>query len=145
MDTIFVNKLPDHLFSEPFVIGREKDVVDADSQPRASLCNAFMLAEKGSDFARIWLSLMSEAYDGTWSNHSTILPYKLSREHPDWVHIEPAKTFYKHMWTKEGIQTLFRAVDPDIDGVVSFHLGNQVVGGIHMAKGFFKFPRWFDY
>lgn len=126
MDTIFVNKVPDRLFSKPFVIGREKDVVDADGQPRASLCNAFMLAEKGSDFARIWLSSMFEAYNGTWSNHSTILPCRLSREHPDWVHIEPAKTFYKHMWTKEGIHTLFNAVDSDTDGVVSFHLWNHL-------------------
>lgn len=127
MDTLFVNRIPDRLFAKPFVIGREEDVPDEEGRARASLCNAFMMAQKGSEFARAWLSSMTEAFDGSWSNHSTILPDRLSREHPDWVHIEPANTFYKHMWTPEGIHTLFKGVDRDTDGVVSFHLWNRGV------------------
>lgn len=126
MDTLFVSKIPQHLFSERFVIGREDDVADDQGTPRASLCNAFLMAEKASRFAEAWLSGMSGAFDGTWSNHSTILPEKLSREHPGWVHIEPPQTFYKHMWTPEGIRRLFVDVDPDIQGVVSFHLWNHL-------------------
>ena len=126
MDSLFVNKIPDDLFHKPFVIGREHDVADEQGHLRASLCNAFLMAQKGSDFATTWLSSMSGAFDGTWSNHSTILPERLSREHPDWVHIEPPDTFYKHMWTKEGIHTLFKGIDRDTDGVVSFHLWNHL-------------------
>jgi len=126
MDSIFVNKIPGRLFSESYVIGRENDVVDADGHARQSLCNAFMMAAKGSDFARAWLSSMYGAFDGTWSNHSTILPERLSRKHPEWVHIEPANTFYRHMWTPEGIHTLFKGVDRQTEGVVSFHLWNHL-------------------
>lgn len=126
MDSLFVNRIPDHLFSKPFVIGRENEVAGEDGRLRASLCNAFLMSEKGSQFAEAWLSSMSDAMDGSWSNHSTILPDKLSREHPGWVHIEPPETFYKHMWTPEGINRLFVEVDRDTKGVVSFHLWNHL-------------------
>jgi len=126
MDTLFVDRIPETLYSKPFVIGREDEVAGPDGKLRASLCNAFLMAEKGSLFAADWLSEMSGAFDGTWSNHSTILPDKLSREHPDWVHIEPQRTFYKHMWTPEGINRLFVEVDTDTTGVVSFHLWNHL-------------------
>lgn len=126
MDTLFVNRIPERLFSKPFVIGKENDVTDEQGRTRASLCNAFLMSEKGSAFAEAWLSEMSGAFDGTWSNHSTILPERLSRAHPDWVHVEPPETFYKHMWTREGIRRLFEETDTDTSGVVSFHLWNHL-------------------
>ncbi len=127
IDTLFVNTIPDHLFTKSFVLGREDDVIcQTTGQKRASLCNAFIMSEKGSDFARLWHSQMQEAFNGSWSNHSTLLPQKLSEEHPDLIHIEPVVTFYKYMWTREDIRRLLEECEKNIDGVVSIHLWSHL-------------------
>jgi hypothetical protein len=46
--------------------------------------------------------------------------------YPDLIHIEPARSFYKHMWTREGIQTLFEGCDTDFSGVYSIHLWSHL-------------------
>jgi hypothetical protein len=127
IDTIFVNPIPDMLYSKPFVLGREADVeCQTTGQVLPSLCNAFIMAEKGADFGRLWLKRMEEAFDGSWSSHSTLLPQRLSEVYPDLIHIEPARSFYKHMWTREGIQTLFEGCDTDFSGVYSIHLWSHL-------------------
>jgi hypothetical protein len=127
MDTIFVNPITPQLFSEQFVLGREDDVVDrATGEKRRSLCNAFIMAERGAEFGRLWLQAMENAFDGTWSRHSTLLPQELSQQRPDLVHVEPSRTFYKHMWTREGIATLFEGLDADYTGVLSMHLWSHL-------------------
>ena len=84
MDTLFVRPLPPHLFECPCVMGLER--LDS-SAPAASvggsMCNAFIMAEPGSAFIRLWLERMPAAFDGSWSAHSTFLPYALSREVPN--------------------------------------------------------------
>ncbi len=123
MDTIFVNPIPESLFCKPFVLGREDDVIrQGTKRARRSLCNAFILSEKGSAFGAKWLQEMDRAFDGTWSNHSTLLPQTLSERHPELIHIEPSRTFYRHMWTREGIRTLMEGCDADYSGMVSMHL-----------------------
>jgi len=127
MDTIFVNPIPAALFEERFVLGREDDVVVHETgESRRSLCNAFMMAEPGAEFGRLWLARMRDAFDGSWSNHSTVLPQVLSEERPEWIHVEPPRTFYKHMWTPAGIGTLLLGDDGDNEGVVSFHLWSHL-------------------
>jgi hypothetical protein len=127
IDTIFVRKIPDGLFEKPFVLGRENDITrQVTGRTRASLCNAFIMSQKEAAFARIWLSSMKEAFDGSWSNHSTLLPQELSERHPELIHIEPASTFYKHMWTRSGIYTLLEGCDRTFDGIVSMHLWSHL-------------------
>lgn len=127
MDTIFVNPIPSRLFSEPFVLGREDDIVDQTTgQVRRSLCNAFIMSERGSEFGRLWSQTMEKSFDGSWSRHSTLLPQELSERHGDLIHVEPSRTFYKHMWTREGIATLLEGLDPDYSGVVSMHLWSHL-------------------
>lgn len=123
IDTIFVNPIPEHLYMQPFVLGKEPDIIcQTTGQQKPSLCNAFIMAEKDARFGRLWLTQMKEAFDGTWSNHSTVLPSRLSRQYPELVHIEPQRSFYKHAWTQEGIHTLLQGRDHDMQGVVSMHL-----------------------
>ena len=123
IDTLFVNPIPERLYLQPFVLGKEPGVpCRRTGRLQPSLCNAFIMAEKDAAFGQIWLDQMTSAFDGTWSNHSTLLPYRLSCQYPELIHIEPQKTFYKHPWTKEGINTLFQGCDRDFDGVVSMHL-----------------------
>jgi hypothetical protein len=127
IDTIFVSKIPERLFAKQFVLGREDDVVSWETGvARPSLCNAFIMAEKEAAFGVRWLGEMESAFDGSWSNHSTLLPRELSERYPELIHIEPSGTFYKHMWTREGIRTLLEGCDPDFTGVVSMHLWSHL-------------------
>lgn len=127
IDTIFVKRIPTILFSMPFVLGREDNVYCFRAkQFRPSLCNAFIMSEKGSEFARIWLERMKREFDGSWSEHSTFLPQTLSELFPTLIHVEPSRSFYKHMWTKEGIRTLLEEGDKDYEGVFNMHLWSHL-------------------
>ncbi|MBP7864583.1 MAG: glycosyl transferase [Acidobacteria bacterium] len=123
MDTLFVRPLPEALYQKPFVIGREQDVADGPGQaPRPSLCNALLMAEPGAAFARHWREAMETVFDGTWSRHSTGLPWQLSQIHPSMVHLEPEQTFFPYMWTREDLHRLLEAAEEAPDGACSIHL-----------------------
>lgn len=127
IDTIFVNKIPEKLFSKAFVLGKESDIeCAAPPHKRPSLCNALIMAEPNATFGKKWLSEMENAFDGTWSNHSTLLPQRLSELYPEHIHVEPQYTFYKHMWTQEGIRTLLEGCDADFTDVASMHLWSHL-------------------
>lgn len=122
MDTLFVAPPPAALFGESCVMGRERVDVGAPSSPEGSLCNALIMAEPGSPFIQTWIERMPGAFDGSWSNHSTFLPYRLSREFPHWIRVEPENRFFALDWTREGIAGLFeqdRALPPE---ATSLHL-----------------------
>ena len=123
MDTLFVHPIPAPLFQKSFVLGREDDVRDqVTGVVHPSVCNAFMMAERNAPFGRLWMARQQAAFDGSWSRHSTLLPYQLAQEQPQSVHIEPQRTFYRHMWTREGLHTLLEGCDRDTTGMVSIHL-----------------------
>lgn len=127
MDTLFVNPIPRALRERSFVIGREDDIYDPHAQAsKPSLCNAFLMAERNAPFGKLWLDQIHGAFDGTWSNHSTLLPNRLATQHPNLVHIESSRTFYKHMWTRTGLHTLLEGLDTDTTDVVSFHLWSHL-------------------
>jgi len=127
MDTLFVNPLPRRLFDKPFVLGREQDVYSRQAgKALPSLCNAFIMSPRASEFGRLWLDRMEGEFDGSWSSHSGFLPQQLSGEHPDWIHVEPPRSFYKHRCTPEGVQTLFESCDPDFEDVYSMHLWHHM-------------------
>ena len=122
VDTLFVRPIPARLFSAPFVLGREDDVRLATGEFRPSLCNALIMSEPGAAFARLWRDRMEAAFDGTWSQHSTVLPAALAAEHPTLIHVEPAHTFYPFMWTREDLHRLLVADAPVADDATSIHL-----------------------
>lgn len=127
IDTIFVNAIPDQLLEQPFVLGREPDIVDqVTGAVRPSLCNAVIMAEQNAEFGRLWLEEMPVAFNGSWSEHATLLPQRLAERHPGLVHVEPMRTFYKHPWTRDGLRTLLEGCDRDFDGVVSMHLWSHL-------------------
>lgn len=126
IDTIFVAPLPEPLFDESFVIGREPPVVDQRTgEVHPSLCNALLLAEPGAPFARRWRAAMAGALAG-WSHHSTLLPHRLSELHPDELHIEPERTFYPYRWTATDLHRLFEEDETDLHGVASIHLWSHL-------------------
>lgn len=123
IDTLFVRPIPDDLYEKPFVIGREDPVRhERTGEYHASLCNALMLAEPGSAFARVWLERMPAALDGSWSNHSCGLAARLAAEFPQLLHVEPALTFYPFMWTAADLRALLEETHPFPDGACSIHL-----------------------
>jgi hypothetical protein len=59
------------LLDNPFVIGEESD---------RSLCNAVLMSEPGSEFARQWLKLYPQSFtEGEWANAACVLPHVLAR------------------------------------------------------------------
>ena len=122
IDTLFVRSVPQHFFDQQFVLGKEPDIVDEKGKHKSSLCNAYIASQKGAEFGQLWLSKMLTHFDGSWSNHSTVLPAKLSKEHPSLIYVAPQSAFYDFIWTMEGIANLFENkinVSPD---VYSIHL-----------------------
>ncbi|MFG1417582.1 glycosyltransferase [Xanthobacter sp. V0B-10] len=122
MDTLFLAPPPDELFAEHCVMGRERVDTGAAGAPEGSLCNALIMAEPGSAFIAEWMKRMPGAFDGSWSNHSTFLPYRLSREFPDLVRVEPESRFFALDWTREGIRGLFEEDRPLPPEATSLHL-----------------------
>jgi hypothetical protein len=123
MDTLFVAPLPDSFFHQSFILGRE--TADWSAAARAaggSLCNAWMMGEPGAPFVRQWLARTYRSFDGSWSAHSTLLPFQLSQEHPEWIHIEPARSFFHFDYYPEGLRNIFRRRVEDLHGIYSMHL-----------------------
>jgi glycosyltransferase involved in cell wall biosynthesis len=95
IDTIFVRRFPDDLFTAPFVIGREPAARhESTGERRPSLCNALLMAEPGAPFAVAWRERVAAALDGTWSNHSGFVSEELSRTMPAAVRVEPQVSFF---------------------------------------------------
>jgi hypothetical protein len=101
IDTLFHRPLPESLWAEAAVIGREAAV---DGRP--SLTNALLMAEPGAGFVTTWRSQILDALDGSWSGHSCRLAARLADEHPDLVHVEPQASFSPFDHTVDGMQAL---------------------------------------
>jgi hypothetical protein len=124
IDTVFVAPLPREFFSRSCTLGLER--VDA-RQPAirsagGSLCNAWIMAEPQAPFLRLWRERFWREFDGSWSAHGTALPYRLSRERPDTIDVEPARSFFHLDWTRAGVSALFEEDETLPHGVYSLHL-----------------------
>jgi glycosyltransferase involved in cell wall biosynthesis len=127
IDTIFVSPIPERLFAKPFVLGREDDIICPETgEKKRSLCNAFIMSEKGAPFGALWHAEMKQRFNGSWSAHSTLLPQELSERHPGLIHIEPSRTFYRYMWTRQDLYSLLQGCDTDQEGVLSIHLWSHL-------------------
>lgn len=123
LDTIFVNPIPDRLFAYPFVLGREHDVhCQTTGEVRPSLCNALIMCAPRAQFAMLYRERMEQAFDGSWSRHSTILPADLAAEHSLLIHIEPPRRFYSFMWTRDDLHRLLGECEQVGGDVASIHL-----------------------
>jgi hypothetical protein len=105
IDTLFLRPLPPEWRTREFILGQEK--APALAGEGGSLCNAWIASAPGSVFARLWLDGLHEAFDGSWSNHSTLLPYRMWKQYPDIINVEPESAFYALDWTSRGIEDLF--------------------------------------
>ncbi len=122
IDTLFVRPFPPEWRSRQFVLGREQS-----PRPDAgSLCNAWIASAPGAEFCRIWLNGMADAFDGSWSNHSTLLPHRLARLHPELIDVEPEASFYALDHSPRGIANLFLRDVALPEEAYSLHLWNHL-------------------
>ena len=122
IDTLFVRPLPQAFFNKNFILGKEPDIVNEKGERKSSLCNALIASAKGAEFGQLWFSKMLEYFDGTWSNHSTILPAELSKLYPELIYVAPQSAFYDFIWSKESIADLFERKVGIRHNVYSIHL-----------------------
>jgi len=105
LDTICVKPFT-HLLDNKFVIGRQG------RWRKMGLCNAVMMAEKNSEFIRIWLneykSFRSKGHDKYWAEHSVALPLSLSIKYPDLLHIEEYYCFHYPLYYPLSLKKMFR-------------------------------------
>ncbi len=75
------------------------------------LCNAVMLAEKGSSFAGVWLdsyrTFRSHGRDTHWDEHSVKVPMELSRIYPRLLTKVSPYFFHFPLWDSYGLSLLF--------------------------------------
>ena len=124
MDTLFAAPLPAQLFGCSFVMGREAtDFAEASAREAGgSLCNAWMMGERGAPFAREWLARLEEMFDGSWNGYSCLAPYRISREHPEWLRVEPERSFFFFDYQAPGLRDIFTRRVDDLAGIYSMHL-----------------------
>ncbi len=77
----------------------------------AGLCNAVMIAEREAPFIEHWLdsykTFRSNGNDHFWGEHSVLVPYRLSKEHPDLVHKISPFAFHYPLHDERGLKLLF--------------------------------------
>jgi hypothetical protein len=124
IDTLFLRPIPEEWRTRQFILGHETPPPAATHS--GSLCNAWMASAPGAEFGRRWLEQLPHAFDGSWSNHSTLLPYRLWQQYPHLIDVQPASAFYALDWTPRGIADIFwREVTLPADAR-SLHLWNHL-------------------
>ena len=78
------------------------------------LCNAALLAEKGSPFVNLWLdtysSFRSKGRDKYWNEHSVFVPIKLAGENPGKITLLGPYAFHYPLYNKPGLESMFEKV-----------------------------------
>jgi len=105
LDTICVKSFSP-LLDNKFVIGKQG------RWRKMGLCNAVMMAEQNSEFAKKWLveynSFRSKGHDKYWAEHSVALPLTLSKKYPGILHIEEYNSFHYPLYYPLSLRKMFR-------------------------------------
>ncbi len=145
MDTISVKPLT-ALLSHSFVIGQELKtayipknyrqkikysirkslgLIKESAVTSAGLCNAVLLAEKGSEFVAGWLkeyrTFRSKGRDNYWNEHSVLVPEQLAILHPESIAILSPYAFHYPLYDTEGLKSMFE-VETEFPGAYLHHL-----------------------
>lgn len=135
LDTISVRPLT-VLRSFPFVIGQELNLpyvpknarqkiklairkklglAERVLHPQPSLCNAVLMAEKGSRFIELWMetyhTFRSKGKDKYWNEHSGKIPARLAIQYPELVKLVSPYAFHYPLYNEAGMKSMFEAVN----------------------------------
>lgn len=114
---VLVHESFDPLLGHSAVMGLEGE---------GGLCNAVILAEKEAPFIREWYESYRTFDDTRWSDHSIILPHKLSAKYQDSMLKLPEKAFFWPTWRAKDIYTMFGARNrSEVRGDFANHLWEQ--------------------
>ncbi len=121
IDTICVKPFTP-LLNNKFVIGQQLSHIN----PKRihGLCNAVLMSIPNSEFLNIWYNSYSSFrskpaylkfknkgggnYYYYWDEHSVQKPRDLSKTHPNKLHIENPFSFHYPIWSREGVEMLFK-------------------------------------
>tara|TARA_Y100000385_G_scaffold288389_1_gene354868 strand:- start:2492 stop:3247 length:756 start_codon:yes stop_codon:yes gene_type:complete len=123
IDTLFVNPYPKELFNKEFVMGK---------QGNEGLCNALMMSESNSFFAKKWLGDHHLCFKGGppgsdgWCTHSVYYPLHLSNQIPSKIHIEDPTSFFNYLYHPSPLKALFEENHQLPNKVYSMHLWENV-------------------
>lgn len=116
LDTICVKPLLP-LLQNNFVLGEEYQLWSEkpgelpEEKYFKGLCNAVILSSKNSPFLQKWYDsyreFRSKGRDSYWSEHSVIIPGKLSKTFPDEITVVGQEAFFYPSWDEEGLRELF--------------------------------------
>ena len=80
-------------------------------RPLDGLCNGVILAEKGSEFLRIWQesyrTFRSKGKDEYWCEHSVKIPLVLAHQNPRLIHLASEWSFHYPLFDDDGLRDLF--------------------------------------
>ncbi|KAK7486303.1 hypothetical protein BaRGS_00022473, partial [Batillaria attramentaria] len=71
---------------------RHHSVVMGNTIPNYNYCNCVFMGKAGAEFFRLWYDSYRTFNDRVWGYHSTVLPYKLHKDHPN-VSFHAVETF----------------------------------------------------
>ena len=101
------------------------------------LCNAVILAEKGSKFIQYWLStykhFRSKGKDIYWAEHSVRVPLKIAELYPNTLHIEPERSFFYPSYFQEDLKMLFQK-NLSFPEAYVFHLWESLSFDSYLSK-----------
>jgi hypothetical protein len=113
LDTLFRKPFTEFLIDAPFVMGGQG--INA----QEGLCNALMMSEPDSEFAKIWLAQYTSFNDDEWTTHSVQLPPKIAAQYPELIKILPYKTFFWPLYHRDHMHWFYREIITDDDKLVS--------------------------
>ena len=121
VDTICIRPFDDLLNYQCVMgleVGRHKDQL---YEKTIGLCNAVLMGISKNKFMELWIEQFHSDYRPEWNYNCVQMPYNLSKEYPDIIHIEPKTSFFKYSWDENGKTNLFDT-NSDISDCYSLHL-----------------------
>jgi hypothetical protein len=86
------------------------------------LCDATILASKGSKFMSLWKDNYDNYYDqDSWNTDAVVVPYELAVRNPKTIRMVPPDFFFKYPWDNFGFTMIFKAISP-LDYAYTMHL-----------------------
>jgi hypothetical protein len=138
---VLVHESFDPLLGHSAVMGLEGE---------GGLCNAVILAEPEAPFIREWYESYRTFDDTRWSDHSILLPFKLSEKYQGSMVKLPETAFFWPTWRAKDIYAMFGAPNrPEVRGDFANHLWEQkaryYLGGLtpgHVRRVDSAFHAW---
>lgn len=86
------------------------------------LCDATILAEKNSEFMRLWKHNYDTNYaHDSWNTDAVCVPFDLAVKYPKTIRMVPPDFFFKYPWDNDGFTMIYKAIAP-VDYAYSLHL-----------------------